>query len=385
MKNLEDLYREEDAKLYSYATKNQETDDRVYPENPHEYRMPLQRDRDRIFHSKAFKRLEYKTQVFINSVGDHFRTRLTHTLEVAGVSRTISTALGLNSQLSEVIALAHDLGHTPFGHAGQDILSELMKSFGGFEHNKQSLRIVQKLENRYPDFPGLNLCRVSLIGLMKHGGEYGKSDLQILRSENGPSMEAIVADLSDEIAYSHHDLDDGFEMQYIQMEDFSQVEIWKRNYEIQKAKLKDVRKEILVRSTIRAMMNEMITDLLKNTDQNIQKYSIVTKEDFMRLWKEKVSIISYSEKMNSNLIELKKYLYENLYKHPKVVEKSNYGQRIIEFLFLHLEKNSDKIPENYRKQMDEEGLHRVLSDYISGMTDRYAEWKAKEFGFKDSF
>lgn len=378
MKNLEQLIQEEDARLSPFAVTNLETLDRVHPEQTHPYRLPLHRDRDRIYHSWAFKRLEYKTQVFINSEGDNFRTRLTHSLEVAGVSRTISHALGLNSYLAEVIALAHDLGHTPFGHAGQDILNELMKPYGGFEHNKQSLRIVQKLEKRYPDFPGLNLTRMTLIGLMKHGTDYEKSDLQILREEEGPSIEAVITDISDEIAYSHHDVEDGLERNLITEDSLQNVDLWKRNYEKSKSESNDS-KILLHRKTIRYMMNEVITDFLENVDSNLRKHKIHSRKDFSRLWQQGNRIIQNSEKIKNEIRELKNYLHQYLYQHPKVVEKSKQGQDIIEFLFYHLKDHPEKIPENFISK-NQEDLPRIISDYISGMTDRYAELKAKEFG-----
>jgi dGTP triphosphohydrolase len=260
MKNLTLLYAEEDSKLSEFAVKNSETEERFFPEPPHPYRLPLHRDRDRIFHSRAFKRLEYKTQVFINSEGDNFRTRLTHTLEVAGISRTVSTALGLNSNLAEVISLAHDLGHTPFGHAGQDILSDLMKESGGFEHNKQSLRIVRSLETRYPEFPGLNLCRMTLIGLLKHGSDYEKTDLYIMRQEQGPSLEALVSDISDEIAYTHHDIEDGLERNLISAENLKQCELWQKHYLESYELFSHLHDDLIIRKALRSMMNEVVTD-----------------------------------------------------------------------------------------------------------------------------
>jgi dGTPase len=381
MKSVLELYKEEDSRLSPLAIKNQETEDRVFPEELHLYRLPLHRDRDRIYHSRAFKRLEYKTQVFVNSEGDNFRTRLTHTLEVAGVARTVATALGLNSHLAEVIALAHDLGHTPFGHAGQDILSELMKEHGGFEHNKQSLRIVQKLENRYIEFSGLNLSRMTLIGLMKHGGGYEKSDLQILRNEEGPSLEALVTDVSDEIAYSHHDIEDGIEKGLLTKEQLSDNDLWNEKYTEVLEKSPSTTQELIARKTIRLMMNSAITDLILSTESNIKHFLINSREDFSKEWKKGNRVVDYSSGMNNKIKSLKKFLLENFYRHPTVLEKSNKGQQIIEKIYFHLIKNTNLIPENYIKRADEEGIYRIVSDYISGMTDRYAEKKFIEFGF----
>lgn len=381
MKLLQQVILEEDSKLASYAVLNQETLERLYPEEPHPYRLPLHRDRDRIFHSWAFKRLEYKTQVFINSEGDNFRTRLTHSLEVAGISRTICYALGLNPHLGEVISLAHDVGHTPFGHAGQDILHELMKPYGGFEHNKQSLRVVQKLESRYPEFPGLNLTRMTLIGLMKHGAEYETSELKILRDELGPSMEAVVTDMADEIAYIHHDTEDGLERNLITPEMLREISLWEKFFSIVESQHPNISLVLKQRKTLRLMMNEVITDFIQTSSQKIQSLQIKTKQDFYRFWKNGKKVLGNSEEFQVSLRELKSFLYENLYKHPQILEKSNYGQKIIEFLFHYLIKNPDKIPESYASKHNDP-LPRLIADYISGMTDRYAELKAKEFGFE---
>jgi len=381
MKNLTLLYAEEDSKLSEFAVKNSETEERFFPEPPHPYRLPLHRDRDRIFHSRAFKRLEYKTQVFINSEGDNFRTRLTHTLEVAGISRTVSTALGLNSNLAEVISLAHDLGHTPFGHAGQDILSDLMKESGGFEHNKQSLRIVRSLETRYPEFPGLNLCRMTLIGLLKHGSDYEKTDLYIMRQEQGPSLEALVSDISDEIAYTHHDIEDGLERNLISAENLKQCELWQKHYLESYELFSHLHDDLIIRKALRSMMNEVVTDLIETTERSLFHLNITNRKNLGEAWKRGERPVGYSKEISPLVIQLKNYLKENLYQHEKVVSKSRFGQKIIEFLFYYLLKNNSNIPDNYKKRAEQEGIHRAISDYISGMTDRYAELKAREFGF----
>jgi len=381
MKNLTLLYAEEDSKLSEFAVKNSETEERFFPEPPHPYRLPLHRDRDRIFHSRAFKRLEYKTQVFINSEGDNFRTRLTHTLEVAGISRTVSTALGLNSNLAEVISLAHDLGHTPFGHAGQDILSNLMRESGGFEHNKQSLRIVRSLENRYPEFPGLNLCRMTLIGLLKHGSDYEKTDLYIMRQEQGPSLEALVSDISDEIAYTHHDIEDGLERNLINAENLKDCELWRKHYLESYELFSHLHDDLIIRKALRSMMNEVVTDLIETTERSLFHLNIMNRKNLGEAWKRGERPVGYSKEISPLVIQLKNYLKENLYQHEKVVNKSRFGQKIIEFLFYYLIKNNSNIPDNYKKRAEQEGIHRAISDYISGMTDRYAELKAKEFGF----
>lgn len=379
MRTLKELYEIEDSKLSQLAVTNRESEERLFPEEPHPYRLPLHRDRDRVYHSRAFKRLEYKTQVFINSEGDLFRTRLTHTMEVVGVSRTACIALGLNDNLAEVIALCHDLGHTPFGHAGQDILSELMKGHGGFEHNKQSLRIVQKLENRYSDFPGLNLSRMTLIGLLKHGTAYEDSDLLILRNENGPSLEALIVDYSDEIAYNIHDMEDGLESGILDSETLSEIPLW--NFFWKKGSDSDQadRSELHIRKTLRSVMNAMVTDLIQNISDEIQAHGIKSRENFSELWRNGKRIINYSEKMQSEILNMKKFLNTRLYQNPAVKNKSEYGKKIIEKLFYFFQKNFSEIPESYRERSSE-SRERIISDYIAGMTDRYAEKKVSEYG-----
>lgn len=376
IKNIEELYKEEDAKIQPYGLKHRASRERVYEEKEHELRLPLHRDRDRIYHSRFFKRLQYKTQVFTNSEGDNFRTRLTHTLEVSGIARSVATNLGLNSHLAECIALAHDLGHAPFGHAGQDILSELMQGNGGFEHNKQSLRIVQILEKRYPEFPGINLCKVTLSGIMKHGGDYAKSELNELRLTEGPSLESLLTDLSDEIAYTCHDIEDGLEMEYISVESLMQVSLWKEMYTIMKNKYKEASMDLLTRSTIRGILNLLVTDLTTTTEMNLQKNKIETSEDLKTKWSEGIRIAGYSEETFHQVRVLKKYLLDDLYHHERVVQMSKRGQDIIEKLFAYFLNHLEEIPEAYRKRMEEDGKYRAVCDYISGMTDRYAELQA---------
>ncbi|MBE7412022.1 MAG: deoxyguanosinetriphosphate triphosphohydrolase [Leptospiraceae bacterium] len=373
LKEASDLIRDEDLTIAPYGVKSSYSGGRIYPEKEHIYRLPFQRDKDRIVHSRAFKRLEYKTQVFINSEGDNYRTRLTHTLEVAGISGTIATSLGLNIHLSECIALAHDLGHTPFGHAGQDILSELMKPYGGFEHNKQSLRIVQKLENRYPNFPGLNLTIKTLQGIMKHGGDYELSDVNLDRNEEGPSLESLVTDYADEIAYNSHDIEDGIEKNLISLSSLNSLDIWKRNFSTAQSSSKSKDEILIVRGCIRQILNEMTTDLLLETEKRIQKYKIFSTADLTRSWKAKEKIVSYSKNMQSDVIALKKFLLENLYKHAEVLKMTRKGQNIIEKLFFYYSKFPEKMPKSYLDKISEEGTHRIVSDYIAGMTDRYAE------------
>jgi dGTPase len=373
IKKVQILTQEEDTKLGSYAVKHSENGGRIHPEEDHPYRLPFQRDKDRIIHSRAFRRLEYKTQVFIASIGDNYRTRLTHTLEVAALARTVAGSLGLNSFLAESIALAHDLGHAPFGHAGQDILSELMKGKGGFEHNKQSLRIVQYLENRYASFPGLNLCKETLMGIMKHGGDYENSEDLQDRKIGGPSLEAMITDTCDSIAYNNHDVEDGLESGLIHPKDMEDLSIWKENFKLTKERFPKAESIMIQRETSRAMMNSMTIDFIETIEKNLQKYKIDSRDDLGRVWVEGKRIVTYSDSMQTKVTELKNFLTEKLYRHPEVVELSNFGKEIIVVLFEYFEKNPNDMPESYRIRIETEGLHRVVCDYIAGMTDRYAE------------
>ncbi|EJO70764.1 deoxyguanosinetriphosphate triphosphohydrolase [Leptospira kirschneri] len=369
----EDLLQKETETLAPYAISNANNGGRIYEEEEHSYRLPFQRDRDRILHSSAFKRLQYKTQVFIFSVGENYRNRMTHTLEVAGLSRTIASALGLNPLLSESIALAHDLGHTPFGHAGQEILSGLMKDYGGFEHNKQSLRIVTSIEKKYPNFPGLNLCRETLKGLMKHGTDYDSSVILLERKENGPSLEGMIADLSDEIAYTNHDIEDGWEMGYLHLGDLLENPFWKEVYEECKDQYKEVGEKILIRTSIRTLTNFLVSDLIQSISSALEKNQVQSNEDLSFLWKQDIRIASFSNQVDLKFRELKFFLYEKLYRHEDLIRMSDYGKKIIESLFDYFLKHPEKIPETYKERIEEESLYRVISDYVAGMTDRYAE------------
>ncbi|TGK83961.1 deoxyguanosinetriphosphate triphosphohydrolase [Leptospira montravelensis] len=373
------LLEEEEKILAPYAVSSRNPGEREYAEPDHPYRLPFQRDRDRIIHSHAFKRLEYKTQVFVYSEGDHFRNRLTHTLEVAGISKTISKVLGLNEDLSETIALAHDLGHSPFGHAGQEALSDLMRGKGGFEHNKQSLRVVQKLERRYPDFPGLNLCGETLLGIMKHGGDYEKSDLLDVRRGVGPSLEAMVVDSSDEITYSAHDLEDGLESGLLTLSDVKELKVWKRMEDsLLKTNFSDI--DSISRSAGRVVLNLMVSDLIDSIESNLQKYSINSREDVSLAFQNQWKLVQFSEEFQIEFLELKSYLFGKLYRHPEVSRMSERGKETIHLLFKHFESHPESIPESYRNREEEEGRARIICDYIAGMTDRYAIEKLKREG-----
>jgi dGTPase len=374
------LLAEEEKSLAPYAQFSSQTGNRFYKEEEHPYRLPFQRDKDRIVHCQAFKRLEYKTQVFVYSVGDHYRNRLTHTLEVAGVSRTVAKVLGLNEDLTEAIALAHDLGHSPFGHAGQDALADLMRSNGGFEHNKQSLRVVQKLERKYPDYPGLNLCYATLQGIMKHGGDYEQSFVNFKRKEDGPSLEAQIVDFSDEIAYSSHDIEDGLEKKFLKPDDLMEIQLWRRNYLTAKQIYPSAKEELILRTTFRNILNEIVSNLITTTSSKLEIHEIESEEDVWKAYKEKVKLVCFSESMKEEMKELKQFLLHYLYRHSDVSKMSDQGKEIIYVLFDYFLKHPDRIPTSYLERAEEEGRYRVICDYIAGMTDRYAMEKLKMEG-----
>jgi len=374
------LLAEEEKSLACYAQKSRQTGIREHFEDEHPYRLPFQRDKDRIIHCQAFKRLEYKTQVFVYSVGDHYRNRLTHTLEVAGVSRTVAKVLGLNEDLAEAIALAHDLGHSPFGHAGQEALAELMRENGGFEHNKQSLRVVQKLERKYPEFPGLNLCYATLQGIMKHGGDYQNSFVNLKRKEDGPSLEAQIVDFSDEIAYSSHDIEDGLEKKFLKPEDLRDVQLWRRNFLMSQKKYPQVKEELILRTTFRNILNEIVSNLITTTVSKLEVHQIESEEDVQKAYKEKIRLVCFSDSMKEEMKELKDFLLHHLYRHRDVSKMSDQGKEIIYVLFDYFMKHPDKIPSSYLEREGEEGRHRIVCDYIAGMTDRYAMEKLKMEG-----
>jgi len=360
----------EDKLLASFAMKSCESKGRAYPEEEHPYRSCYQRDRDRIIHSAAFRRLEYKTQVFVNHEGDYYRTRLTHTIEVAQIARTIASALRLNVDLTEAIALAHDLGHTPFGHSGEEALNELMAKSGGFNHNVQGLRVVDFLEERYPDFPGLNLSWEVREGIVKHSSAFDKiGRVKGFTSKQMPTLEAQVADIADEIAYDNHDIDDGLTSGLIRESDLEQLKIWNT---IDKTILKEhpgiepARKKYLI---IRSLINMQVTDLIRETENRIHELGIRTSLD-AKICNKKV--VTFSKNMLELRLPLRKFLMARLYNHYRVIRMSIKAKRFIKELFKVYTKNPEQLPVEAQKRIPREGVLRVVSDYIAGMTDRYA-------------
>ncbi len=369
LQTREDLEALEKQTLAPYASKCQLSHGREFEEAEHPYRTCFQRDRDRIIHSKAFRRLEYKTQVFVYHEGDHYRTRLTHSLEVAQISRSIARMLRLQEDLAEAICLAHDLGHPPFGHSGQDVMNELMKSKGGFEHNRQSLRIVTVLERRYPQFDGLNLSYEVLEGISKHFTDYDLPDGRLFKREGQPSLEAQVANFSDEIAYNHHDLDDGIRSGMISLEQLEEVEIWQEVYQNTLLQLPDASPEMHRHQTIRQLINYVVTDLVKQTAKNLEEHSIDSLEKVHQFSK---SLVSFSPEVQRKTTQLKRFLFKNMYRHYRVERMADKAGRILQDLFQAYLNNPKILPPSVFSLHSEEEAERAICDYIAGMTDRYA-------------
>ncbi len=347
-------------------------------EKKNNLRSPYQRDRDRIIHSTAFRRLKHKTQVFVNTAGDHYRTRITHSLEVAQISRTLAKYFKLNEDLCETLSLAHDLGHTPFGHAGEEALNDCMKNHGGFDHNIQTIRIVTHLENKYYNFKGLNLTFETLDGLIKHNGpvlELRKFDNILgknyfkkkINFQNSPSLEAQIASISDDIAYNSHDLEDGLRAKLFKLKDLENLPVLKSILKRHKKKFKKYSQDLILREIIRDIINEMVKDIIINTKRNIKKNDIRNISD---VYKSQYPIVCFSKKMNLFDINIKKFLKEKMYYHKKVIKKTNYGKLIIKNLFLRVKKNPKKYLDI--KNIKRSNIDRSICDFIAGMTDRFA-------------
>lgn len=369
----------------SYATLPDNCRGRLHKEQEDPLRTPYQRDRDRIIHSAAFRRLEYKTQVFVNHEGDHYRTRLTHSLEVAQLARSLSRALGLNEDLAEALALAHDLGHTPFGHGGEDALTEVMKDFGGFDHNAQTLRILTKLEHRYAEFDGLNLTWETLEGVAKHNGpvsnppramaEYNKQhDLEL---HTFASAEAQVASLSDDIAYNNHDIDDGLRSGLFSIEQICEVPLVAEAFESVSRKYGSLEEQRLVHEAIRRMISQMVSDALRETTARLTRSNVQSVENVRALGK---PIAAFSAGMDAKVKELKKFLMQNMYRHHRVNRMTSKARRVVRDLFLFFMEEPECLPHVWRAQLGKKGSRQsaiVIADFIAGMTDRFAidEWE----------
>jgi len=369
-------YKENNLK--PYAIKSINSKGRIYNEKENSIRSPYQRDRDRIIHSSSFRRLKHKTQVFVNTEGDHYRTRLTHSMEVSQISRTLARSLGLNEDLCETLSLSHDLGHTPFGHAGEEVLNQCMERHGGFNHNIQTLRIVTLLENKYYKFFGLNLTIETLDGLIKHNGPVKNLNLYnaILKKNlfknkivfhAFPSLEAQVAAISDDIAYNNHDLEDGLRAGLFTIEKFNSIPLVSKLINKHVNNTKNYRREIIINQIVRELINVMVVDVINTTNRNLKKYNPQSIKD---IYKQDHLIVDFSDKMKKVEMQIKDFLRHNMYNHKKVIINTNKGKRIIKVLFNYLSKN----PKKYVNEelLKKEPKERVVADFIAGMTDRYA-------------
>ena len=355
--------------LAPYAALSCQSRGRIYAIDEHPLRTAFQRDRDRIIHSAAFRRLEYKTQVFIPHEKDHFRTRLTHTIEVAQIARTLARNLRLNEDLAEAIALVHDLGHTPFGHAGEDVLDELLHAQGGFNHNRQSLRVVDILEQHYRDHPGLNLSYEVREGIVKHNTK-SKIDAPGFEDDRQPTLEAVLVDIADEIAYNSHDIDDGLSAGIISFDDLSSSDFFVELVgpeALQSVKSDD---DFIRHELVRRLVDRMATDVIYETSARVERFEISDLEA-VRAAPEK--ICAYSEEMRALVRQLKKFLRERLYNHPRLMSKSQRAGEIMTVIFARLVKDPSLMPVRFQKMLDHESLEIVAADYLAGMTDRYAE------------
>jgi dGTPase len=355
--------------LAPYAQFSGDTRGREHTEPPPAWRTHYQRDRDRVIHSRAFRRLEYKTQVFLNGSGDHLRTRLTHTIEVAAVSRNIASALRLNSDLAEAIALAHDLGHSPFGHKGESVLARLMKNQGGFEHNRHSLRIVEELEQKYPDFSGLNLTWEVREGLVKHHTAFDHPGRRKAFNAKNSSLEAQIANLADEITYYSHDLDDGLDSELLSENDLTRhVRLWARAARLVKREHGNLPDESRRYFIIRTLIDLQIHDVVETSERLIQEAGVLSADDVRRLPR---ALVRYSPKRRELNRELRRYLYKNLYYNRVVNEPHTRAKQLLRDLFQFYLRHPKEIGDLARKQVRKAGLHRAVCDYLAGMTDRY--------------
>lgn len=363
-----DLEKLESNTLAPFAVKSGESQGRQYSEEEHQYRTRFQRDRDRIIHTSAFRRLEYKTQVFVYHEGDYYRTRLTHSLEVAQIARSICKSLQLNEDLAESVALSHDLGHPPFGHTGQDVLNRLMKDHGGFEHNKQSLRILKLLEKRYPEFDGLNLTWDVLEGICKHT----KDEENPITSAEGvkyPSLEAQIADFADGIAYNAHDLDDGITSNLLDLDQLRKVALWKENEDRFDKKYSGLDFKLKKYQVVRSIINELTTDLRDATSKNIEDHKVTSVDEVRRA---PVRIATFGKEVAEKNKELKKFLHKNMYSHRKVLRMEFKAGLTLDGIFAAYTKMPGLLPESVLKNEAHGTLERRMCDYVSGMTDRYA-------------
>ncbi|MEM7261985.1 MAG: deoxyguanosinetriphosphate triphosphohydrolase [Planctomycetota bacterium] len=354
--------------LAPFAMRSSESRGRDHDEPEEFFRSAFQRDRDRIVHSTAFRRLEYKTQVFVNHEGDHYRTRLTHTIEVAQISRTVARALSLNEDLVEAIALSHDLGHPPFGHAGEDKLDELMEHRGGFNHNRHSLRVVEELEKRYPDFPGLNLSWEIRESIAKHYGRFEEPSLQRFDPDGLPLLEAQLADIGDSLAYDTHDLDDGLRSGYIHVDELRSLEIWQEAEERVRERWPQIDERRRIARSVSRLIDAQVQDLIVESKRRIAESGVRSVEDVRAA---KQPLIAFSKSMAGKKRKLEQFLRANLYQHYRSKKIAEKGKRFIEAIFLEYLREPGQLPGHHRRRIESEGVERVICDYLAGMTDRF--------------
>lgn len=366
-KTREQMEEDERRVLAPHAEKSGDSRGRKHAQGRHAFRTEFQRDRARIIHARAFRRLEYKTQVFLNGTGDHLRTRLTHSIEVASISRTVARALSLNEDLAEAIALAHDLGHSPFGHSGEEMLAECMQGHGGFEHNKQSLRVVDLLESVYPEFPGLNLTHEVREGLQKHQALSSTSDPGEEKRQC-PSLEAQIANLADEMTYYSHDLDDAVDFRILAPEQLEENSVWRGSHAAVTTRYPDAREPELHQLIIREIIDRQVRDVVMTSAGAIAQAGVQTPEDVRR---QERPLINYGEELLRANQELRRFLYKNVYYHPRVAEVNRRACEMLRTVFEAYVRSPDLLGEGATKRIESEGLHRTVCDYIAGMTDRY--------------
>ena len=366
----EDLERRERETLAPYAAFSAKSAGRRYAEPEARFRTCYQRDRDRIIHCKAFRRLEYKTQVFLNHEGDHYRTRLTHTIEVAQIARSIARSLGLNEDLTEAIALAHDVGHTPFGHSGEMTLRELMAEHGDFEHNAHGLRVVDVLESQYPGFPGLNLTREVRHCIAKHNTRWDEPAAGEEFPAGPAPLEGQVVDVADSIAYNHHDLLDGLDSGILTLEALHEVDVWREGEERARAAWTDLDADQLGKQTARQLIGAFVTDVIEHSAGEIQRAGIRTGRDALA---RQGDLVRHSDAVQAKKAALEDFLLRTLYRDYRVVRATNSAQRFVRAIFCAYTDDPRQLPPAHRQWAEEVGAHRAVCDYVAGMTDRYAQ------------
>lgn len=367
----------EEAFLAPYASKSSQSLGRKYTEEPHPLRSCFARDRDRIFHSRCFRRLEYKTQVFVNGTADHYRTRLTHTMEVSATGRTLARILKANEDLTECICLAHDLGHSPFGHEGEKVLDQLMKDHGGFDHNLQSLRNVELVESPYPNFDGLNLTWEVRAGLLKHEAHREHAELEGHPIGPFQSLEAQIADLADDMTYHAHDVDDGLEAGIVTLPQLETTEFWKKAASVTRKRYPNLSEFQFFRATIRTMMELQVIDVSERAFEALEKYNPQSAREVMTAPEK---IVDFSPEMHGMLNEFSAFMFKNMYYHHGVADATQVSVSMMKKLFLHYIEHPETMGAKAKERLEEEGLWRTVCDYVAGCTDRYAIEEFQKYG-----